>query len=83
MKLTDIILNEEKNCGCGQTPCKTYGINEELGVAKKQLEAILNKVGPDVFAKIIISGIQDENDQDDILDAIKKVDMDQFAPDIF
>ena len=81
MKLTDILL--ERNCGCGQTPCKTYGLNEELGVAKKQLEAILNKVGPDVFAKIIIDGIQDENDQDDILDAIKKVNMDQFASDIF
>jgi len=46
MKLTDILLNEEKNCGCGQTPCKTYGVNEELGAAKKGLEAILHKVGP-------------------------------------
>ena len=83
MKLTDIILNEQKNCGCGQTPCKTYGVNEELGVAKKGLERILHKVGPEVFAKIIFNGIEDENDQDAILDAIKKVNMDQFAPDIF
>ena len=58
-------------------------LKEELGVAKRQLQAILDKVGPDVFAKIIIDGIQDENDQDEIVDAIKKVDMDQFAPDIF
>ena len=58
-------------------------LKEELGVAKRQLQAILDKVGPDVFARIIIDGIQDENDQDEIVDAIKKVDMDQFAPDIF
>ena len=57
-------------------------LNEELGVAKRKLEGILHKVGPEVFAKIIIDGIKDENDQDDILDAIKKVNMDQFAPDI-
>ena len=68
MKLTDIILNE---------------VNEELGVAKRKLEEILHKVGPEVFAKIIINGIKDENDQDDILDAIEKVDMNQFAPDVF
>ena len=36
-----------------------------------------------MFAKIIINGIKDENDQDDILDAIEKVDMNQFAPDVF
>ena len=58
-------------------------LNEELGVAKRKLEGILHKVGPEVFAKIIIDGIKDENDQDDILDAINKVNMDQFAPDIF
>lgn len=23
------VLKEEKNCGCGQTPCKTYSINED------------------------------------------------------
>ena len=27
MKLSDIIL--EQNCGCGQTPCKTYGLKED------------------------------------------------------
>lgn len=28
-KISDIVKEEKKNCGCGQDPCKTYGIQEK------------------------------------------------------
>ena len=37
-------LTEEKNCGCGQTPCITYGKQEEdFGMAAKQLPSFSSK----------------------------------------
>lgn len=68
MKLTDILL--EQNCGCGQTPCKTYGINEELNVARKKLDNIVKFVGAVNFAQMIIS-LRDENVQDEIVSAFE------------
>ena len=70
MKLTDIILNEEKNCGCGQTPCITYGINEELGVSKRKLAQVIDKHGEDFLVDMIMS-IEDENILDTLVDALQ------------
>jgi len=28
-RISDIVKEEKKNCGCGQDPCKTYGIQEK------------------------------------------------------
>ena len=40
-------VKEEKNCGCGQTPCKTYGVKEELSnmpdSVKNQISQLRNK----------------------------------------
>ena len=68
MKLTDVILKEQ-NCGCGQTPCKTYGINEELNVSRNKLSDFYVKVGGRNFAAAIID-IADENVLDDIVAAL-------------
>ena len=68
MKLSDIILKEQ-NCGCGQTPCKTYGLNEELGVSRRKLSDFYVKVGGRNFAAAIID-IADENVLDDVVDAL-------------
>ena len=68
MKLSDVILKEQ-NCGCGQTPCKTYGINEELNVSRNKLSDFYVKVGGRNFAAAIID-IPDENVLDDIVDAL-------------
>ena len=68
MKLTDVILNEQ-NCGCGQTPCKTYGINEELNVSRNKLSDFYVKVGGRNFAAAIIH-IAHENILDDIVAAL-------------
>tara|TARA_Y100000592_G_scaffold34773_1_gene55253 strand:+ start:725 stop:1324 length:600 start_codon:yes stop_codon:yes gene_type:complete len=41
---TDEELSEEKNCGCGQTPCITYGKQEEdFGMSAKQLPSFSSK----------------------------------------
>ena len=70
MKLSQIILKEEKNCGCGQTPCITYGVNEEKGVSREILLKLVNNIGPDRFAEII-TDLKDENLQDQIVAAFK------------
>ena len=69
-QITDI-LSEEPNCGCGQTPCITYGsVNEELEVSKKYLTKIADKVGESVFAQMILN-LRDENVQDEIVSAFE------------
>ena len=69
-QITDI-LSEEPNCGCGQTPCITYGsVNEELEVSKKYLTKITDKVGESVFAQMILN-LRDENVQDEIVSAFE------------
>ena len=73
MKLSKIIL--EQNCGCGKTPCETYGINEELGVAKRKLEKMLAQTDADFIVDAIMS-IQDENVLDTIVAALE--DPDQY-----
>ena len=69
MKLSDVILKEEKNCGCGQTPCKTYGLKEELNVSRKKLSDFYVNVGGRNFAAAIMD-IEDENILDSIVDAL-------------
>ena len=68
MKLSQIILKEEKNCGCGQTPCITYGVNEDRGVSRDMLIKLVHNIGPDRFAEII-TDLKDENLQDQIVAA--------------
>jgi hypothetical protein len=69
MKLSDIILKEEKNCGCGQTPCKTYGIDEASGGKSRQtLIKLVHDIGADRFSEII-TDLKDENIQDQIVAA--------------
>ena len=68
MKLSTILL-EEQNCGCGQTPCKTYGINERLNVAKNELQQMYQELGADGLVDAILN-IQDENVLDDIVAAL-------------
>ena len=71
MKLSKIIL--EQNCGCGKTPCETYGINEELCVAKRKLEKMLAHTDADFIVDAIMS-IQDENVLDTIVAALENPD---------
>ena len=69
MKLSKIILKEEKNCGCGQTPCITYGVNEASGgVSRSILIKLVHDLGAQRFADII-TDLRDENLQDQIVDA--------------
>lgn len=84
MKLTDILLNEQKNCGCGQTPCKTYGVNEELNVSRNRLDKLAHNIGFEEFAKVILS-LADENILDDIVDAMNFSEKDgtsYYNPDV-
>jgi hypothetical protein len=69
MKLSQIILKEEKNCGCGQTPCITYGVNEEKNYSRSRLMKLANAMGPEAFTDAIID-MKDENVQDMILDEL-------------
>ena len=68
MKLSNIIL--EQNCGCGQTPCKTYGINEELNVARKKLQKMVQDHGEE-FVMDMILNIQDENVLDELVNELE------------
>ena len=68
MKLSNILL--ERNCGCGKTPCMTYGINEELNVARRKLQDMLQQNDADFIVDAIMS-IQDENVLDVLVDAIE------------
>ena len=70
MKLSTILL-EEQNCGCGQTPCKTYGINEELNVARKKLQKMVQDHGEEFVMDMILS-IQDENVLDELVDELQR-----------
>ena len=82
MKLSKIIL--EQNCGCGQNPCKTYGVNEELNVARRRLEKLAHNIGFEEFAKVILS-LADENILDDIVDAMNFSEKDgttYYKPDV-
>jgi len=36
-KEIDVVKEEKKNCGCGQDPCKTYGIQEQT-ISERELE---------------------------------------------
>lgn len=69
MKLSNIIL--EQNCGCGKTPCETYGINEELNVARKKLQRMVADHGED-FVMDMILNIQDENVLDELVDELER-----------
>ena len=69
MKLSKVIL--EQNCGCGQTPCKTYGVNEELNVARKQLQKMVQDHGKDHVMDMILN-IQDENVLDELVDELQR-----------
>ena len=53
-------MNEEKNCGCGQTPCKTYGIKESRSLSEPS----------DEMEKVIDSGIRISGDTDNIKDVM-------------
>ena len=82
MKLSKIIL--EQNCGCGQNSCKTYGVNEELNVARRRLEKLAHNIGFEEFAKVILS-LADENILDDIVDAMNFSEKDgtsYYKPDV-
>jgi len=68
MKLSNILL--EQNCGCGQTPCKTYGINEELNVARKKLQKMVQDHGEE-FVMDMILNIQDENVLDELVNELE------------
>ena len=68
MKLSNILL--ERNCGCGKTPCETYGINEELNVARRKLQDMLQQNDADFIVDAIMS-IQDENVLDVLVHAIE------------
>lgn len=68
MKLSNIIL--EQNCGCGQTPCKTYGMNEELNVARKKLQKMVQDHGEEFVMDMILS-IQDENVLDELVNELE------------
>ena len=68
MKLSTILL-EEQNCGCGQTPCKTYGINERLNVSRDELNRMVSVLGADGLVDAILH-IEDENVLDDLVAAL-------------
>lgn len=36
-------IKEEKNCGCGKTPCETYGVQEAVSPAQQAAIAISKK----------------------------------------
>ena len=69
MKLSKVIL--EENCGCGQTPCKTYGVTEELNVARKKLQKMVLDQGKDSVMDMILN-IQDENVLDELVDELQR-----------
>ena len=82
MKLSKIIL--EQNCGCGQDPCKTYGINERLNVSRDKLNRLAHNIGLEKFAHVILD-LADENILDDIVEAMnfsEKDGTEYYNPDI-
>ena len=49
-------LEEKKNCGCGQNPCKTYGVIEEqesVNMSREEMISVLSRLSDEELARLL------------------------------
>ena len=49
-------LEEKKNCGCGQDPCKTYGVLEEqesVSMSREEMISVLSNLSDEELARLL------------------------------